>query len=217
MDASAQETEKLQKGLLLVEGETDRHVVYAICSKLELPENFNVASSKNDDGALAEFSSKAKAPNRPQILGLVLDADSSADTRWLQIIGKMKRHGYSFPPKPMIEGFITVSEKPGWPKIGVWLMPDNCNSGMLEDLLISCLEEPSRQFIVNHVDDAKRQGIAQYKDCHRSKAIIHSYLAIQDEPGKPLGQSITADFIDIDRPDVRKFSDWLQRLFSQAN
>jgi hypothetical protein len=38
-------------------------------------------------------------------------------------------------------------------------------------------------------------------------------LAWQQEPGKPLGQAITARYIDADAPNAKQLIEWLRSLF----
>lgn len=61
---------------------------------------------------------------------------------------------------------------------------------------------------------AEDRGVARFKAVQRSKAVVHTYLAWQDEPGKPLGQSITAQALRPDQPLAERFVDWLKRLFA---
>ena len=65
--------------------------------------------------------------------------------------------------------------------------------------------------LLNELEDEK---IQRYKVVHRAKAKIHSYLAWQDEPGKPMGVSITAHVLNPDSPSGIKFLEWLKRLYS---
>ncbi|BAC91019.1 gsl3078 [Gloeobacter violaceus PCC 7421] len=55
--------------------------------------------------------------------------------------------------------------------------------------------------------------IATFKEVHRSKAVIHTYLAWCDEPGYPLGKAITSQSLQPQTSIARKFTDWLVRLF----
>lgn len=52
----------------------------------------------------------------------------------------------------------------------------------------------SLNWACNCVDAARQQNFASFKKVHHSKAVIHTYLAWQDEPGNPLGQAITIAF-----------------------
>jgi len=45
------------------------------------------------------------------------------------------------------------------------------------------------------------------------KAQIHTWLAWQKEPGKPMGQAITKRFFDHTTPHAQQFMDWIRRLY----
>ncbi len=53
----------------------------------------------------------------------------------------------------------------------------------------------------------------RFRDVYESKAHIHTWLAWQKEPGKPLGQAITARYLDADAPHAQQLMDWIRKLF----
>ena len=48
---------------------------------------------------------------------------------------------------------------------------------------------------------------------HKSKAEIHTWLAWQEEPGTPMGQAITKQYLDTNKELAKKFIGWLDNLF----
>jgi hypothetical protein len=64
------------------------------------------------------------------------------------------------------------------------------------------------------VDDAKEERAAISRGAYRSKAVVHTYLAWQDEPGSPLGQFITKQALQLNIEIAVSFTDWMQKLFS---
>ena len=62
--------------------------------------------------------------------------------------------------------------------------------------------------------EAREKGLAHYGECHESKAVLHTYLAWQDEPGKPVGQSITAEVLKPHTETAAQFAKWLTNLFA---
>jgi hypothetical protein len=94
-------------------------------------------------------------------------------------------------------------------------MPDNQTCGKLEDFL-RFLVVPTPNPLLEHAQDS----IAKIPDGHRlfaakdePKALIHTWLAWQQEPGKPFGTAITAKFLD---PNVRQADAlvaWLKKLY----
>ena len=53
----------------------------------------------------------------------------------------------------------------------------------------------------------------RFRDTYRSKALIHTWLAWQEEPGTPLGLAVTKRYLDADHALARQFVQWLRRLF----
>jgi hypothetical protein len=53
----------------------------------------------------------------------------------------------------------------------------------------------------------------RFSDAARPKAVIHTWLAWQDVPGKPLGTAITARYLDAGVSEVNDFIAWLRQLF----
>jgi len=202
------------KKVLLVEGKNDCHVVLALCQYHSLPKTFGIYECENDDGLLKRLNALIIQPDPPEAIGIVIDADDFDVTgRWQQIQHKIRDHEYTFPGSPDIRGTI-LSDNPGRPDLGIWLMPNNQNPGMLEDFLMEMADQDAISSAFQCVKIAKQNGLSSFKDVHISKAIIHTYLAWQDEPGKPLGQSITAHSLKADTEIATIFVGWLKELFT---
>jgi hypothetical protein len=52
-----------------------------------------------------------------------------------------------------------------------------------------------------------------FKQLDQPKALIHTWLAWQSEPGRPFGVAIKAGFLEHARPEADVLVGWLQRLF----
>lgn len=63
------------------------------------------------------------------------------------------------------------------------------------------------------LEDVSSKGLTLYKDIHASKAYIHTWLAWQETPGTPIGQSITKRYLT-DSDVCDSFVNWLRDLFS---
>jgi hypothetical protein len=48
---------------------------------------------------------------------------------------------------------------------------------------------------------------------HEIKAKVHTWLAWQEEPGMPMGRSITKGRLNVNAPQALVLIDWLRRLF----
>lgn len=212
---------KIKTHQLLVEGKDDCYVISNLCQERNLPEIFSVIiadeNEKKEGGieiVLDILPRKLKEQNL-QILGIMVDADQNLAARWQAISNKLKESGYQNIPKfPPPEGWIDT--QPELPKIGVWLMPNNQLPGMLEDFVKYLIPDgdlllPKAEFILQEIE---KKGLNCYSpEYAHAKALIHTWLAWQKKPGKPMGQSITARVLQSDTAIASQFVDWLNRLF----
>ncbi len=53
----------------------------------------------------------------------------------------------------------------------------------------------------------------RFPENHTIKAQFHTWLAWQQEPGKPMGQAITKKFLDSNSPSALQFISWVTRVF----
>ncbi len=201
------------KRVLLVEGKTDCHVIIALCKHNKIPQTFGIYQCDSDVGVLKRLNALIKQPDAPERIGVVLDADyGDIADRWKQVQHKVKNHGYSVPPHPAPGGTIIKGDEDN-PMIGVWLMPDNEKTGMLEDFLMPMVPAGAIKAATGCIEKAKTTGVTAFKPGHGSKAVIHTYLAWQEDPGRPLGQSITSLVLQPDTDLAATFIQWLEQLF----
>lgn len=199
--------------VLLVEGDNDCHVVMALCAAHTVPETFGIYQCGSDVGVLKRLNALIVRPEPPQVIGVMLDADNSIASRWESIKGKLKHYSYAFPTNPDPDG--TIVESIGdEPKLGFWLMPNNQDSGMLEDFCAELAEPTSLAFAKECVEEAQARKLTTFKEVHRSKAVIHTYLAWHDEPGYPLGKAITSQALRPHTDVAVRFTNWLIGLFT---
>ncbi len=199
--------------VLLVEGLDDCHVVMSVCGAHNVPETFGLYECGSDAQLLKRLNALVSQSNVPRVIGIVLDADTGIDRRWTNIRGKLKHYNYQFPDIPAENGTI-IEARERLPKLGIWIMPNNHTMGMLEDFCLEMIGLEARQTAESAVLGAKRAGVTTFKDAHLSKAVVRTYLAWQDEPGRPLGQSITTQALRPNTQTARAFTDWLTRLFA---
>ncbi|CAK8716964.1 DUF4435 domain-containing protein [Candidatus Electronema halotolerans] len=146
-----------------------------------------------------------------KILGIILDADEFPSKRWQSIRNCLIERFPDLPEQLPQSGLIHLGEI----KVGVWMMPDNKERGMLETFLQFLLPEDSKalwQFSEQSCHQAKEQG-ACFKDCHSDKAKIHTWLAWQNPPGRQLGYAIKERILSPDSPQAEIFMQWFKALF----
>ena len=201
---------------LLVEGNDDQHVVWALCKKHNVPETFDVIDCESVEKVLKSLGFRLKLADINSRIGIVMDADTSLKSRWDSFVSILKRTGkYDCDALTLPQDGLVLEPTNTYPKVGIWLMPDNNQNGMLEDFMLA-LAKPDDVLMKKSEDvltDLETEGIQRYKPAHRSKAKIHTYLAWQDIPGRPMGQAITANILNSDSDMAVKFADWLKELF----
>jgi hypothetical protein len=94
-------------------------------------------------------------------------------------------------------------------------MPNNRPDGMLEDFCSEMINVEANATVEQCPTIAETSGHTSFKSVHRSKAFVHTYLAWQDKPGRPLGQAITAQTLRNDTATAKAFVKWLTELFHQ--
>lgn len=202
---------------LLVEGNDDQHVVWALCQKHSVPETFDVLDCGSVENVLKEFKLRLRLADNNHRIAIVVDADMNMKSRWESIVSMLKDTGKYDCDNIVLpkDGLVLESTDKSYPKVGIWLMPDNNQNGMLEDFM-AALATPDDALMKKSEDvltEIENEGIQKYKPVHRSKAKIHTYLAWQDVPGRPMGQAITANILDSNSDVAVKFAEWLKGMF----
>ncbi len=202
---------------LLVEGVDDEHVLRHIGIVRGISSLFEVQNLAGSANLLEHIPTRLEASiGNDDIVGIVIDADASPYSRWQSIRNILTRAGYrEVPPTPNQNGTIMEPPvEPPLPRVGVWIMPDNQAPGKLENLLRLMVPETDTLigYATDVVDDIPEQRFTQND---KPKAVMHTWLAWQREPGRPYGTAITHRFLDPDVPQVDVLVSWLERLFNQ--
>jgi hypothetical protein len=202
------------KTILLVEGKDDLNVFKAIFGQRSLPHLTEINDHEGWTRLLEAIPVWLK-DSGVEALGIVLDADTNVAGRWDSVRNRLSAASYVAPPQPDPQGLV-LNSPPGamLPRVGVWLMPNNVLPGILEDFLRCLVPQGSALFAyaertVNEIPE----NLRLFKPIDRPKALIHTWLAWQSEPGRPLGQSITAGFLEHTAAEADNLVRWLQRLF----
>lgn len=205
---------------LLVEGEAERGVIAGLMEANGVPWPDPPDSPVFIDtcGGIDEIvkpgvlDAELRASGR-EALGVVVDANGDAGTRWDDLRAWCSGEFSDLPDQIPTEGLEVVHSH--GTRFGIWIMPDNRLKGMLEDWLVELIPEESGslyELARKSVSDAKHQG-APFKDVHRTKAEIHTWLAWQDQPGLRLYDAVVHRVLDPTRPESMPFVNWFRRLF----
>ncbi len=198
---------------LLVEGSNDKHVFWSLLAYHKIPETFRVKAKEGIEVLIKDLDVELDYPGLTR-LGIVVDADSYLQERWNALRNMLIRYGYTTVPlQPASDG--TIIQEEGRPVVGIWLMPDNKLPGMLEDFLHFLVPAGDGLWtLAEEVTQKVETRQCRFRPTYRSKAKIYTWLAWQGEPGKPLGQAITARYLDAEAPHAQKLVGWLRQLFN---
>ncbi len=218
--------------ILLVEGEADRGFFEQVCKLLQIAPEIHVAAPRDFDPKsrngkqavlqqttiiLKQFADSEAGNQRH--LAVVIDADY-ADERGLgftetirQFAEIVKQQGYEIDPINSNNGYI-FKHTDGLPDIGLWIMPNNANDGMLEDWLKQSIH-PDEQELFNYAQTIVSQLTPQkFKPIHQSKAEIATWLAWQKQPGHGLYWAIKDQLLDVKQPLYEALVNWLKLVYT---
>ncbi len=204
----------ITKRLLVVEGPDDKHVLWAILNRHQFNPEFEIEEEGGFENVRSRLAIYLKPGTDLERLGVVVDADTDIRVRWEAIMRTLSRAGYQdVLEHPDPAG--TVIEHGLLPRVGVWIMPNNAFPGMLEDYL--CFLVPPGDALFERATrciDGIPLEERRFSETQATKALIHTWLAWQDDPGTPLGQAITKRYIQPEGNHIEDLLDWLTRLFA---
>ena len=202
--------------VLLVEGPDDFHFTIAFLNQHGMFERIRCQDSEGIDRLLKNLPQWLK-PSALKRLGIVVDADNLDKVdHWAAIRNLLLKSDYNnVPETPAVDGTIVTHNVR--PAVGVWLMPDNQSSGMLEDFVSFLIPDGETLWsrAVNAVEQIPQEE-RLFPTQHEIKAQVHTWLAWQEEPGMPMGRSVTKGRLDMNAPNAMTFVNWLRRLFVET-
>ena len=197
--------------VLLVEGQSDKHVVEHLYRKrFRMEPPFDVVDKDGFSPLCDAIEPELKVPDR-QVIGIVVDANDRPGSRWAAVTDRLRRgcpHMEIGDPVPC--GTIIGGE----PRVGVWLWPDNESSGEIEDFvarMIPC-DDPvwplSRRYI-NSIPVEQRS----FSEGKTARAEVHAWLAARAKPRR-MGTAIRAGDLDVSVALATRSASWLEKLFN---
>jgi hypothetical protein len=203
------------KKILLVEGKDDENVLKHLSTNRGGPQFDEIKSLEGCANILKSIHVHLMAGGE-NIIGIVIDADMDIAARWRSLRDQLLKTGYqTVPDNPSPDGtIIDPPESVFLPRVGVWIMPDNQTGGILEDFLKFLVPAGSRLFdhVISSIT-AIPEGERRFTQLSEPKAIIHTWLSWQEDPGKPLGTAITMRYLDANVAQVDILIKWMNRLF----
>ncbi|MCY4576395.1 MAG: hypothetical protein OXC55_07350 [Chloroflexi bacterium] len=147
-----------------------------------------------------------------EALGIVADANSDIGSRWQGIQHRAGTRGIVLPNNPDPVGTIVAATE-DTPRVGVWLMPNNADSGELEDFVAQMIPQddpvwPRSQDYIDRIP-AEHQKFAANKT---TRAQVYAWLATREDP-RQMGLAIMTGDLKTDGILAQAFVHWLNRLF----
>lgn len=206
--------------LLLVEGAEDLEVVGALLDVNSIVPGFAIKNATGIQQLKAAFNVELKATNIRKKVWVIADADNDCNSRWQMLRNCMIETGnYDISPKTPLpaEGAIFHPKTTDGITIGIWIMPDNTHQGMLEDFIAMLVKADDT--LISHarnvteaLDADRQQHPHLFRNPHLPKAIIHTWLAWQDPPGRSIGTAILKNSLELNKPLGISFMQWLGKL-----
>jgi hypothetical protein len=209
----------LLDNLLLVEGKDDQRIVPELVERAGVPwgrrgaEIVRIHETDGYEKLAGQLRSQLKNAGLLRI-GVLVDANTDPLARW-QSLSTTMAPVCALPAAPPPAGFVaplTGSIK----RLGVWMIPDNGARGMMETFLLA-LRPAANAALLGHaegaVDAAKKAHGAPFLGVHRDKAVIHTWLAWQDPPGRQLHDAVKQAMLDPTLPYATPFIAWFKQLY----
>ncbi|MDE0101092.1 MAG: hypothetical protein OXN89_01810, partial [Bryobacterales bacterium] len=200
--------------LLYVEGPDDEHAIGHLLIQRgvdprALPDFKDVGGKQ---GLLQAIPVAVRA-GTGKSLAFVIDANDDPRSTWESIASRLERVGIEAPDE-IPEGGFAGKSVDYCARVGVWLMPDNRKTGALEDFLRDLIDQSDPLLcLAEHSAEKAKQLGAKYSDRDAQKAVLHTWLAWQKDPGRPYGVAIKARFFGVDSAAMDEFVSWFQRVF----
>lgn len=201
--------------LLLVEGRSEENAIREFYKQWKIDINFDISSEGSITKLKTSFKMHLKSSNILRKLWVIIDADASYACAWQSIRDILERSGKYNPPLQLCSnGLILTPIDENDLVVGVWIMPNNQDVGMLEDFMMRIIPEDNMLLYEAEtvLTNIEKKNIQKYKNVHRAKAKLHTWLAWHDEPGDSVNVAIRKNLFSQDKELVIAFRAWLMEL-----
>ena len=201
-----------EKKLLLVEGK-DEEGFFEALFKNKAIQGIQVMESGGKEQFEKLLPEIVKLPDFKEVpsLAVIQDADQDAKKAFQRVCLELKKNNLNAPEKP--ESFIS-----GPPRIGVFIISDKNNQGMLESLCLSTVESENLHKCINSfiecietetISDGNRE-YKKPKNLH--KARCRAFLAAMEEDTPSLGVAAKKGYWNLNSTKLEPLLDFLKKL-----
>jgi hypothetical protein len=210
--------------LLLVEGK-DECIFFSVWLP-RIVKSVQIINIGGKDQFNNHFPVIMKLPgfNNVQKLGIIRDAEDNCASTF-QSIQSMLNNNHM--PPPLLAGQINKSTSP---HLGVWIMPDNLNTGSIENLcwdlvprndprmacsenFIDCLKNAGLRPKGNADPDIPLKATSMFLPSRLEKTKVQAYLGSLCDPQRELGRAAEAGVWDFGHQRLENLREFLIDLF----
>lgn len=224
------------KKILLVEGETDKCFFEELCKKLALETEVHIAPPK-ELAQLAQDNVKAYNSKQgvfnylstilPQLndgsltnIAIIVDADyviykEGKQKTITDICNRLTPFGFQLKPYNKNQNGFIFEHSDGLNDLGLWIMSNDEGEGMLEDWIISCLNENESQLIQQAENAIHLLSPPKFKSHHQTKAKVATWLAWQKKPDYGVYTVFNDELLDENSAPFVELNNWLKTIFSE--
>lgn len=213
--------------ILLVEGKSDAAFYTEVFKNLRTKATVKVApprsiggQANNKEGVFSLLPVLLSQLTDGSLLRLAVVVDADFVTahglgfqRTLERVTEiLKKYDFNIIRGTGVDGFL-FTHADGLHDVGVWIMPNNRDDGMLEDWIQQVLDSAELDLFAQAVSSCKALVAPKFKSIHQIKAHVATWLAWQTAPGRGMEYSIQEKLVNWNSPLGKKLVNWLDRVF----
>jgi hypothetical protein len=217
------------KKVLIVEGKYDEEFYKAVCQAIGLGPRITVAPPQkiggnfnNKEGVFNHLPMMLQqlADGRIEQLALVVDADYDGEgglgyKRTVQRVQEIvASFGYTIDTrsKKALGGHV-FNNSDGLSDLGLWVMPNNQDDGMLEHWIKGCIIPNDSRLVEHSVAVVGALPDPKFKPIHFAKAEVSTWLAWQRIPGRGPEHAVAENLFDTTSIQYDLISKWLKHIY----
>ncbi|MBF0344004.1 MAG: hypothetical protein HQL06_07220 [Nitrospirae bacterium] len=196
--------------ILAVEGKDEKNFFEALLKYLNIE-----GCEIRDVGGKYKFKKNLKGLTkttgfkRLRYIAIIRDADESADSAFQSIVNILKELKLPTPAK--MNQFTTASPTDGMPAVGIYIMPGNSETGMLEDLCLKTVyDNPALKCVERFIDCCSTTLSEQPKIVAKAKA--QAFLSAMPDIVKSVGEGAAKGYWNFESDVLTDLKDFLQNL-----
>ena len=191
--------------LLVVEGKEEVRFFDALLKHMNI-DSVQVEETQGKQKLPGFIKTLPVVPNYETVesIAIICDADADPESAFQSIIDALKKAGLNCP-----DSHGAFSQ--GHPKIGIFIMPDGLNPGMLENLCLnSLLRDPAMRCVEEYFNCIAKTGISEPKPI--AKAKVYAWLASRVNPARRVGEAAEAGNWSWEHPAFKDLLAFLNKI-----